>query len=126
MEPTDLNPPPPDDAQLEAWLRTSTSQPLLADDGFTQRVLTALPSRTNRQSVQRSWFCLGGALVGIVVAILGAFQSRGLPARFPAVKEEVLVAVAQLSVPAVGLALGIAAVSLWFAFRDRVRLLPRL
>lgn len=126
MEPTDLNPPPPDDAQLEAWLRTSATLPALPADGFTQRVLTSLPSPVNRQTTQRIWFCIGGALVGIVVALLGAFQSRSLPARFPVVEEEVLAAVARLSVPAFGLALGIAAVSLWFAFRDRLRLLPRL
>ena len=126
MEPTDLKPTPPDDPQLEAWLRASATLPPLPDDGFTQRVLTALPSPTRRPSAQRLWFCLGGALVGIAVAGLGAGHSGSLTASLPVLEESILSVLAKLSVPAFGLALGITAVSLWFAFRDRPRLLPRL
>ena len=36
-----------------------------------------------------------------------------------------LTALTQLSVPAFGLALGITLLSLWFAFRDRLRMLSR-
>lgn len=125
MEPTNLNPPPADDAQLEAWLRTSAALPPLPDDGFTQDVIAALPPPAGRQSAQRMWFCLGGALVGIAIAAFGAMSPGNQPANLPALEENIQVAFAQLSVPAFGLALGITAVSLWFAFRDRLRLLPR-
>lgn len=125
MEPTDLNPTPPDDAQLEAWLRASAALPPLSDNGFTPRALSALPPPARQQSAQRMWFCLGGALVGIIVAAFGAMSSGSQPAKLPALEENILAAFAQLNVPAFGLALGITAVSLWFAFRDRLRLLPR-
>jgi len=125
MEPNDLKPTPPDDAQLEAWFRASASQPSLPDDGFTQRVLTALPPPARQQSARRLWFCVVGALVGIVVAALGAFSSGSLPAILPALDDTLIAALTQLSVPAFGLALGITLGSLWFAFRDRLRLLPR-
>jgi len=126
MEPTDLNPTPPDDPQLEAWLRASASLPPLPDDGFTQRVLTALPSPASKHSAQRTWVCVGGALVGIAVATFGALSSGSLPASLPVFEDTILTALSQLSVPAFGLALGITILSLWFAFRDRLRLLPRL
>ncbi len=126
MEPNDLKPTPPDDAQLEAWLRASTAQPPLPDDGFTQSVLSALPPPARQLSAQRMWFCAGGALVGIVVAALGALSSSNLPADLPALQDTILATLAQLSVPAFGLALGITLLSLWFAFRDRLWMLPRL
>jgi anti-sigma factor RsiW len=125
MEPTDLKPIPPDDAELEAWLRASAALPSVPDHGFTQRVLTALPARAARRSAQRSWFCAGGALVGIVVAILGALSSGSLPASLPALEETMLGPLARLSVADFGLALGVTLLSLSFAFRDRLRLLPR-
>lgn len=126
MEPNDLKSPAPDDAQLEAWLRPSAALPPLPDDGFTQRVLAVLPPPARRQSTHRMWFCAGGALVGIIVAALGALRSDRLSDSLPALEDTIMAALAQLSVPACGLALGITLLSLWFAFRDRLRLLPRL
>jgi hypothetical protein len=126
MESNDLKPTPPDDPQLEAWLRTSAAQSPLPDDGFTQRVLAVLPPPTRRQSAQRLWFCLGGALAGIVVAAVGAFYPGNRPVDLPAIEDTLMAALTQLSGPGFGLALGITILSLWFAFRDRLRLLPRL
>ena len=125
MEPNDLKPTPPDDAQLEAWLRASAAQPSLPDDGFTQRVLTALPPPARQPSARRMWFCTGGALVGIIVAALGALRSGSRPGNLPALGDTIIAVLTQLSVPAFGLALGITLLSLLFAFRDRLRLLPR-
>ena len=70
MEPNDLNSLPPDEAQLDAWLRASTTQPPLPDDGFSQRVLSALPPPARPDSVRRLWFCVAGALIGGGVAIV--------------------------------------------------------
>jgi len=124
MEPNDLKPTPPDDTQLEAWLRTSTALPPLPDDGFMQRVLTALPPA--QRATRRMWFCSGGAVVGIVIAAFGAVTSGNLPANLPALEDTIMTALTQLSVPAFGLALGITLLSLWFAFRDRLQLGLRL
>ena len=43
MEPTDLNPKSSDDEQIDSWLRASSAVPPLPDDGFSARVLAALP-----------------------------------------------------------------------------------
>jgi hypothetical protein len=125
MESNDLKSPAPDDAELEAWLRASAAPPPLPDEGFTLRVLTALPPPAREQSAQRGWFCVGGALLGLAVAALGVLRTGGRPADLPALDDSILAALAQLSVPAFGLALGITLGSLWFAFSDRLRLLPR-
>ena len=125
MEPNDLNSLPPDEAQLDAWLRASTTQPPLPDDGFSQRVLSALPPPARPDSVRRLWFCVAGALIGGGVAALGAFGSDNQPAGLAALQDMILATLAQLSVPGFGLAVGITVGSLWFAFRDRWRLLPR-
>jgi hypothetical protein len=47
MESRDLN--PHDEARLEAWLRASARLPDLADDGFSARVLAALPAAATRR-----------------------------------------------------------------------------
>jgi len=125
MEPNDLNSLPPDDVQLEAWLRASTTLPPLPDDGFSQRVLTALPPPAREDSVWRRWFCVAGALTGGGVAALGAFGSGNQTAGLADLQDTILATLAQLSVPGFGLAVGITVGSLWFAFRDRWRLLPR-
>lgn len=125
MEPTDLKSIPPDDARLEAWYRANVSSASLPDDGFSQRVLAALPAPAPRPAIRRL-FCVAGALLGVGVALVGGLSSRNLQANLPALDAALTEALAQLATPAVGCALGITAISLWFAFRDRLRLLPRL
>jgi hypothetical protein len=117
MEPNDLKSPAPDDA-LEAWLRTSSSLPPLPDDGFSRRVLAALPPPASRLS-RRTWFCAGGALIGAVITVIGA-ATTPTAAAGPAFTAPELDLIGQLALPA---ALGVAALSLWFALRDR---LPQL
>ena len=68
MEPSDLNFPSSDDAQIEAWLRTSSRLPPLPDNGFSARVVAALPAR--RQN-RRAWLCAAGTVLGVAVAALG-------------------------------------------------------
>jgi hypothetical protein len=75
MEPSDLNSAPDrDEAQLEAWLRQPTAP--LPDDGFSNRVLAALPPPTPaRARWLRPAFCVAGAIVG---AIVGRTSDSGI------------------------------------------------
>jgi hypothetical protein len=120
MEPTDLKSTPPDDAQLEAWLRANATTVPLPDDGFSRRVLAALPAKAGRSVAKRRLFCLGGGLLGTAVALLGAATSGNLPAIEPAFID----ALGQLATPAAGWAFGITAISLWFALRRQLRFRP--
>ena len=74
MEPANLNPspPPPDDAPLETWLRSSAARPPLPDDGFTARVLGALPPAPAPAANRRRALVLAGTLAG--AAVLWAHQ----------------------------------------------------
>jgi hypothetical protein len=124
MEPTDLKPTPPDDAALEAWLRANAAVPALPDDGFSCRVLTALPATVQRAQAQRQLVCLGGALIGTASALIGTATSGSPPPALPALEPALADALAQLATPAVGWAFVVTALSLWFAFRRELR--PRL
>lgn len=80
MESSDLNLHPRDDARLEAWLRTGAGQPPLPDDGFSARVMAALPSAAPapapaRVSQGRIFvLCAVGATIGGVITFAGAID----------------------------------------------------
>ena len=80
MEPTDLNPPLDEDAPLAAWLRASS--PALPDDGFSGRVLTALPTPAHTWYNRFAPLAIGaaGAGAGLVVALLNGASLSGLAA----------------------------------------------
>lgn len=81
MEPDDLNSLSPDDAKLEAWLRANASLPRLPDDGFSCRVLAALPPVSRKARVsERRRVVLCGAAVGVIVAV--ALYFAGTPGDF--------------------------------------------
>ena len=124
MEPTDLKPTPPEDAALEAWLRKNSALPALPDDGFSRRVLGALP-RPVQPRFSRHWFVLGGLATGIAVTVVGTLAS-GLPGELPSIDAALTQAVNQLFTWPALTALGLAVLSVGYAFRDRLRLLPRL
>jgi hypothetical protein len=125
MEP--LNPSSEsEDAALEAWLRQPTAP--LADDGFSQRVLAALPPRTSTSLVMpprrdinwaRLMACMVGAGSGALVALL---------ARYPlSLSPDVLEAFfAKLGDPSTLAVLLVAAASALYALRPRAlrQLLP--
>lgn len=118
MEPNDLKSTPPDDAQLEAWLRAGAMLPPLPDDGFSRRVVAALPPPSPRFP-PRVWVCGAGALLGVGVMVIAAVTSPPATAFNPAVPD-------LLEALALPVALAVAALSVWFAFRDRLGFLPRL
>jgi hypothetical protein len=68
MEPAKLTPSPcPPDA-VETWLRAHAAPAPLADDGFSARVLAALPPPWTTFSWRRPLLCTAGALSGLAVA----------------------------------------------------------
>lgn len=126
MEPTDLKNELPDDAQLEAWYRAHLATPPLRDDGFSQRVLAALPVPARRSTEKRRLFCLVGALLGTAVAAVRINIVEGRPTDLAALNPEFREALVQLANPAFGLAIVITIFSLWFVFRPKMRFLQWL
>lgn len=122
MESPDLKPTPPDDAALEAWLRANSNLPPLPDNGFSNRVLVALPrpepARSHR--VGRSWLVLASVVIGSILALAGVLSSGH------AVTDALFVSLNNpLAAPPALVALVVAAGSVWYAFRDRLRVVAR-
>jgi hypothetical protein len=68
MEPANLTPLPPERDPLEAWLSAKAPVAPLPDEGFTTRVLAALPPPQNSFSWGRLLLYAAGALSGLAVA----------------------------------------------------------
>lgn len=118
MESADLNSSDPESVALERLLRAPA--PLLPDDGFSSRVLTALPP-ARRRFVQKTLVCCGGALAGVACASLqgltwGDWQS--VPQQTLAL---ILSAIPRLTDPRFALALVATFLSLLFAFRHELK-----
>ncbi len=126
MESTDLKNELPDDAQFDAWYRTHLATPLLRDDGFSGRVLAALPTSERNSARKRRWYCIGGGVSGTVIALISLTTSGSLPPDLPAFRPDLADSLAKLTTPAFFLALSTAILSLWVAFRPKFRLLPRI
>jgi hypothetical protein len=127
MESPYLNSPSPENDELETQLRTHLSVTTLPDNGFSERVLAALPTVENRSlKLRRQLFCAAGLIAGIVVATSTLIPSDDSSPQISSLIDALAGAGMQLFAPPVALALGAAALSLWFAFRGRLSLLPRL
>ena len=68
MEPANLTPLPPERDPLDAWLSAKAPVAPLPDEGFTTRVLAALPPPQNSFSWGRLLLYAAGALSGLAVA----------------------------------------------------------
>lgn len=127
MEPNDLKSTPPDDAVIEAWLRAHVSLPALPDNGFSHRVLTALPvpARCSRASPRRLAILLG-AVVGTGLAAFKVFTVAPVEFSLSPIAPEATDALAQLADPKLHMALGVTIITLAFVFwrdlRQRVGL----
>jgi hypothetical protein len=118
MEPVNPKSTPPDDADLEAWLRANGNLVPLPDAGFSTRVLTALP-RASARRIQRSIGCLAAMVVGGALALAGVLGSGRDAA------DDLFVSVNHpLATPPALIALVATAGSLCFVYRARLR--PRL
>src|SRR5215216_2846305 len=105
MEPTDLNSKSPDDAQIDASLRAGSAVSPLPDDGFSARVLAALPpARTRLNSSLRAWLCAAGALIGGIVAASSSGTGPDASEQFASMIASVRTSLAPLADPSVMLA----------------------
>ena len=125
MEPADLNHPANDDARLEAMLRRAA--PPLPDDGFSARVLAALPAPEAAAALwRRIAFCLAGAAAGYGFALWRGAAWPDLQLELEQFATALVNATSTLADPLLGAALVVTALSLLFAFQSelRERLLP--
>ncbi len=128
MEPNDLkSPTPPDDAHLDAWLRTNAALPPLSDDGFSRCVLTALPApqRSGQQS-PRMLAIAAGAAAGIGLAAFRFWTGTPDDFSLPLFGPEAADTFAKLTDPKLHAALGVTVGTLAFAFWRDLRQLMGL
>lgn len=124
MEPTNLNSPPPDDEQLEALLRRAASA-ALPDDGFSTRVLAALPSKDPSPSpLLRPTLCVVAAVAGTAFAwkqLTSTTDPSALSMQWERSMEEMRFALEPFQAAPVNqglwIAVGVTVLSLLFAFR---------
>lgn len=119
MEPADLNHFAPDDARLDARLRQPA--PALPDDGFSDRVLAALPPEAGHARSRRRLMCGAGAAAGVLFAAIGFALRPATPANEPGIAAELAQAGQFLFDPVLGVALLVTALSLLYVFRGRLR-----
>ncbi len=124
MEPANLNPPPNDDAHLAALLRQNHTD--LPDDGFTARVLAALPPRAPRsapifeQPAARAIVFSLAALAGLAFAFAQGLTWETITAIIPTLQQAAASTSVSLADPTPSLAFLIAALSILYAMKDRL------
>jgi hypothetical protein len=118
MEPANLN--SPDDSRVEALLRRSTQA--LPDDGFSARVLAELPPMKTAARTPRRLAIGAGASIGLIFSAFGILLRPAAPIDLPAIATEVWRATQVLLDPTFVVAVLVAAFSLAYAFRRRLRL----
>lgn len=121
MENDQLTPTPADESAADAWLRAHAALPPLTDDGFTARVLTALPPRRRHAGRGRTWAILAGAAAGVAVAAARLATGHGGAPLVAPSPEEARYALAVFVDPKTLLALGVAAASVAFAYWPALR-----
>ena len=119
MEPVDLKSPPPEDDQLETWLRANATAKLLPDDGFTRRVLTSLPPPAKAGMSRRAAFCLAGALAGVLLPWLTGTRLPDVAANAVEGRRLALAALQQLADPNLLRALVVTGACLLYVFTPR-------
>jgi hypothetical protein len=128
MEPTDLNPPSSDDERLQAMLRESS--PPLADDGFSARVMVALPPEKHIPLLYvRLIVCALGALIGLVFTLKRGVSTESLTLAANQIFESMAQAGVGPGDSRIVLAAMVTALSLLYAFKRQLpsfRILSKL
>lgn len=113
-----------EDDGLDAKLRAHFSIPALTDGGFSQRVIASLPASKRKSLLfTRQFFSIAGLVAGMLCASIGLIGSETLESSLKTLDAAVTMTFGQLVTGPVVLALGLALISLAFAFRDQRRLL---
>lgn len=127
MEPANLNSPSPDDQHLRTLL--GQGLPPLPDDGFTQRVLAALPPPTPKRTLSfRALLCTVAAVAGLALALRRGPSLQSLSVALERLDESLV----EVALPLVGdagrhvgagltLALAATVLSLFYVFRESLR-----
>ena len=122
MEPADLKSPRPEDDRLRMLL--SAAQPALPDNGFTQRVLGALPPAPPRATHFRTVLCTLAAAAGLALAIARSPSLHTLSIELDRLSESWVNSTLPLvrdSGAALALAFAATALSLLYVFRGSFR-----
>ena len=122
MEPADLNSSPDanGDARLEALLRRATTP--LDDDGFSARVLAALPAPVKpRVPWQRILFCIAGALAGCGYAVWRGVSGPAFETGIARLGNTLADFGPSMTDPRFVTAMGVTVLSLALAFRTELR-----
>lgn len=124
MEANHMNPAAPEDAEIEARLRQPCAP--LSDDGFTARVLAALPPRSAapRQSPWRAVILIAGLIAGVAVAAFRIGSWAKLGQEWAPLRDALAQLAAPLADPPAALGLALAGASALLA-RARPRTLQR-
>ena len=120
MEPGNVNSSANDDRRIEALLRDAVTP--LPDDGFSARVMAALPGAEKQPATRRRLaFCLAGAMCGCAFALWRGVSVPELEAAYSRFAPSLMNAASPLADPVLATALMVAALSLLFAFRAELR-----
>lgn len=117
MEPNDLkSPTPPDDALFDTWLRSHATLPPLPDDGFSRRVLAALPRPQKSRGAPRQLVIALGAVAGLAFAAFKFFTAGPIEFIPPVLGPDAAETFAQLADPKLHVALGVTVITLAVVF----------
>ena len=125
MEFVGMNIPPSEDAQIRSLL--SEHQPPLSDDGFSNRVMAALPAPVTRRNTSlRAAVCALGAAAGCVVAWQGVSGFGAWDQSSQHLRTALAEAAVGMSDTRFLVAIAVTAASLAYAFKRELRNVVRM
>jgi hypothetical protein len=120
MEPTGLNSSEDPDARLDELLRRPA--PLLPDNGFSPRVMAALPAPTGRgRFYLRCLVCAAGAMIGVLFVLACTPSWSDLTSSFEPMDSSIGSLIGILTDPMLALVMVVTTGSLLYAFGIRKR-----
>lgn len=127
MEPSNLNSSLDDEQRLKTLLAHAASP--LPDDGFSARVLSALPAKTSSRpfasSTARSVACAVGAFAGVALVWNHGVSPEAIAFASDQLRNSFTGALTGLAVSAISIALFTAGCSLLYAFKPNPRRILR-
>lgn len=121
MESPKLTPDSPDDAHIEAWLRMNSAAEPLVDDGFSTRVVAALPPPATESQRRRTWLCIVGAVTGAVLTAAQGSQWSEAARQLTGLMTEFRAAFTPVFDPSLAVGLVFAAMTLAFVYWRELR-----